>query len=178
MFVDGGFVMKLMDTCAGVVSHRWMRGPVVTVHIDAINFFSPLKNGELIQIYGRLIYTSKKSMEVMCLSFVERLSLAESNNNNNNSNSNNNDNNNQQPNQNRRVSHSHNAISLENATNTSLELVCVAFLTFVALNRETHKTIPVKQLEPISDIEKALWEEGKTRYYARKVKRQSSVVLS
>ena len=70
--VDGGVIMKLMDSTAGVVSARWCRTNVVTVGIDAIDMHKSVQNGDLVTVLGRLTYTSSKSLEVHVIVLVER----------------------------------------------------------------------------------------------------------
>lgn len=62
--MQGGILMKLMDECAGIVAARHCRTNVVTISLDAVNFISPVVNGELVTLRGRLTYTSERSMEV------------------------------------------------------------------------------------------------------------------
>ena len=60
----GGALMKLMDECAGIVAAKHCRTNVVTISLDAVNFLSPVVNGELVTLRGRLTFTSERSMEV------------------------------------------------------------------------------------------------------------------
>ena len=60
----GGVLMKLMDECAGIVAARHCHSNVVTISLDAVNFISPVLNGELVTLRGRLTFTSERSMEV------------------------------------------------------------------------------------------------------------------
>ena len=60
----GGVLMKLMDECAGIVAARHCHSNVVTISLDAVNFISPVLNGELVTLRGRLTYASERSMEI------------------------------------------------------------------------------------------------------------------
>lgn len=62
--MQGGVLMKLMDECAGIVAARHCRTNVVTISLDAVNFITPVVNGELVTLRGRLTYASERSMEV------------------------------------------------------------------------------------------------------------------
>ena len=62
--IQGGVLMKLMDECAGIVAAKHCRTNVVTISLDAVNFISPVVNGELVTLRGRLTFTSERSMEV------------------------------------------------------------------------------------------------------------------
>ena len=62
--MQGGVLMKRMDECAGIVAAKHCHTNVVTISLDAVNFTSPVVNGELVTLRGRLTYTSERSMEV------------------------------------------------------------------------------------------------------------------
>lgn len=62
--MQGGVLMKLMDECAGIVAARHCRTNVVTISLDAVNFISPVFNGELVTLRSRLTYASERSMEI------------------------------------------------------------------------------------------------------------------
>jgi len=62
--MQGGVLMKLMDECAGIVAAKHCRTNVVTISLDATNFISPIVNGELVTLRGRLIFASERSMEI------------------------------------------------------------------------------------------------------------------
>ena len=63
--LQGGPLMKLMDSCAGVVATRHGRTGAVTASLEAIDFLEPVVKGELITVKGRLIFTSAKSMQIL-----------------------------------------------------------------------------------------------------------------
>lgn len=73
--MQGGVLMKLMDECAGIVSARHCHTNVVTISLDAVNFISPVVNGELVTLRGRLTYTSERSMEVAVTVQAEGMSF-------------------------------------------------------------------------------------------------------
>ncbi|XP_065176340.1 cytosolic acyl coenzyme A thioester hydrolase-like isoform X1 [Sycon ciliatum] len=69
---QGGVIMKLMDTLAGVTAARHCRSPaVVTASLDAIDFHAPVLNGNLVTVTGRVTHTSKRSMEIEVIVFAD-----------------------------------------------------------------------------------------------------------
>ena len=64
-FVHGGELMKLMDNAAGVVAARHSRGNIVTGRVEDVEFLHPVRVGSLVIVHGRLIFTSRSSMEVL-----------------------------------------------------------------------------------------------------------------
>ena len=149
--------MKMMDNCAGTVAARWCKTSIVTIAIDSINFLTSIHNGEIIHTYGRLIYTSKRSIEILVLTFREGRSTYTKKINNNNNNSN-------------------NQAHLDRTKNPGIadrfELACTAFFTFVSIAKDPKtnqpRAVQVPQFIPQTSIEKALYNEGKTRYEVRK----------
>ena len=62
--LTGGSLMKMMDNAAGICAARHCMGRVVTACIDEIDFHAPITNGQMVFVTARLVYVSKKSMEV------------------------------------------------------------------------------------------------------------------
>jgi len=62
--VHGGVIMKLVDTCAGVVAIRHARSNAVTASIDRLDFHHPVFVGDLLIVKASLNYVGKTSMEV------------------------------------------------------------------------------------------------------------------
>jgi acyl-CoA hydrolase len=60
----GGEIMKLMDTAAGVVALRHAHTAVVTARVDGINFYCPIKVGDLVTVNAFLTFVGRSSMEV------------------------------------------------------------------------------------------------------------------
>ena len=60
----GGALMKMMDSAAGICSIRHCRTPAVTISLEAINFISPIFNGDLVFVTAEIIFTSAKSMTI------------------------------------------------------------------------------------------------------------------
>eukprot|EP00484_Ammonia_sp_Unknown_P001465 CAMPEP_0197020854 /NCGR_PEP_ID=MMETSP1384-20130603/1719_1 /TAXON_ID=29189 /ORGANISM="Ammonia sp." /LENGTH=523 /DNA_ID=CAMNT_0042448561 /DNA_START=18 /DNA_END=1589 /DNA_ORIENTATION=- len=145
--VDGGYVMKLMDNVAGSVGHSWARSRVVTIHINAINFHAPISAGNVCHCYGRLVFTSKRSMEIYVLTFVHDLREEES----------------KEDKQVYKMLGQH-----------RLKLVCAGFFTFVALDKQNaSKTTDIPQFTPHSAFEKMVHTQAKLRYEQRKNARKT-----
>ena len=60
----GGVAMSLMDEAAGIVATRAARGPVVTAHIEAIDFKAPVWQGEAVHVSARLGRVGTSSLRV------------------------------------------------------------------------------------------------------------------
>jgi len=60
----GGEIMKLMDSAAGVVALRHAHTAVVTARVDGINFYYPIKVGDLVTVNAFLTFVGHSSMEV------------------------------------------------------------------------------------------------------------------
>ena len=60
----GGEIMKIMDTAAGVVALRHAHTAVVTARVDGINFYYPIRVGELVTVNAFLTFVGHSSMEV------------------------------------------------------------------------------------------------------------------
>jgi len=63
-FVHGGTILKLVDTVAYICASRHSGKRCVTASIDRVNFWKPIKIGELITLYASINYVGKTSMEV------------------------------------------------------------------------------------------------------------------
>lgn len=62
--VFGGTVMSWIDIAAAMVAARHCGRPVVTAHIDDIDFYAPIKMGYHVLIQASLNYVGKTSMIV------------------------------------------------------------------------------------------------------------------
>lgn len=60
--MTGGALMKQMDTAAGIASVRHCRTLAVTACLDAINFHSPIFNGDVVFVTSEVVFTSSKSL--------------------------------------------------------------------------------------------------------------------
>jgi acyl-CoA hydrolase/rubrerythrin len=73
-FVHGGELMKLMDNAAGVVAARHAHSNVVTAQVEDIVFHTPVRVGSLVIVHGKLIFTSRSSMQIRVDVEVESIS--------------------------------------------------------------------------------------------------------
>lgn len=62
--VFGGTVMSWIDIAAAMVGARHCNRPVVTVHIDEINFIAPIKMGYHVLIQASINYVGRTSMTI------------------------------------------------------------------------------------------------------------------
>ena len=63
-FIHGGELMKFMDDAASVVAARHSGTSIVTGGVEDIKFLMPVKIGDLLIARGKVIFTSRASMEV------------------------------------------------------------------------------------------------------------------
>ncbi len=62
--VFGGRLMEWIDEAASVVAMRHCRNVAVTASMDALNFISPIRLGEIVILKSSVNYTHKTSMEI------------------------------------------------------------------------------------------------------------------
>src|SRR5262245_5979305 len=62
--VFGGWLMSQMDLAAGTIAARHARGRCATVAVDAMEFLRPVKVGDEVTLYGRLVTTGTTSMRI------------------------------------------------------------------------------------------------------------------
>ena len=60
----GGALMKMMDNAAVICATRHSRALSVTAFLDAIDFISPVMNGDAVFITAELVFTSTRVMEI------------------------------------------------------------------------------------------------------------------
>ena len=75
--VQGGVIMKLIDTAGGVVTFRHARGNVVTASIDRIDFLNPVFVGDFVTLKASLNFVGRTSMEVGVRVETENLTTGE-----------------------------------------------------------------------------------------------------
>ena len=63
-YAHGGEIMKLMDTAAGVVAVRHAHTTAVTARVEGINFYTPIKVGNLVTVNAFLTFVGRSTMEV------------------------------------------------------------------------------------------------------------------
>jgi acyl-CoA hydrolase len=57
----GGKVIALMDKCAGLCVSRWCRRIAVTASIDAIQFTTPIRQGQMVDAQAKVIFVGNTS---------------------------------------------------------------------------------------------------------------------
>lgn len=64
VYVHGGEIIKLMDTAAGLAALRHSRSQVVTLRVEGINFYHPVRVGNYVTVQAKLTFVSSSAMEV------------------------------------------------------------------------------------------------------------------
>ena len=57
----GGKVIALMDKCAGLCVSRWCNRTAVTASIDAIQFTTPIRQGQMVEAQAKVIHVGNTS---------------------------------------------------------------------------------------------------------------------
>jgi acyl-CoA thioesterase YciA len=62
--IFGGWLMAQMDLAAGTVAARHARGRCATIAVDAMEFHKPVKVGDEVSLYGKLVSVGRTSMKI------------------------------------------------------------------------------------------------------------------
>jgi uncharacterized protein (TIGR00369 family) len=62
--MHGGELLKLLDQVASAVSRRYSRGYCVTAKVLEVEYFDPIKIGDLVTCTGTIVSTGRTSMVV------------------------------------------------------------------------------------------------------------------
>lgn len=62
--VHGGHVLRLVDNIAYVCAARYSGGICVTAAVDRVDFYEPIRVGELLNLSARINYAGRTSLEV------------------------------------------------------------------------------------------------------------------
>lgn len=62
--IFGGWLMSQMDLAAGSIAARVSRGRVATVHVEAMEFHSPVFVGDEVSLFARLVSRGRTSMKI------------------------------------------------------------------------------------------------------------------
>jgi acyl-CoA hydrolase len=73
----GGVALALMDEAAAIVAIRHARSPVVTAHIQEVDFRAPIRQGEAVDVRARLVGVGRTSMRIAVETFGENLASGE-----------------------------------------------------------------------------------------------------
>jgi len=69
----GGRVMAQMDKCAGMCVRRWGQVIPVTASIDAIQFCTPIHQGQMVETRARIVYVGNTSCMVKVTVYADDL---------------------------------------------------------------------------------------------------------
>lgn len=69
----GGDALRLMDKAAFIAASRYSRTSVVTASLDKTDFREPVRQGELVEVIGRVLSRGRTSMLVETELFSEDL---------------------------------------------------------------------------------------------------------
>ncbi|MFC5531934.1 acyl-CoA thioesterase [Cohnella yongneupensis] len=73
----GGTVMKYIDKISAIAAIRHCRKPVVTASTDSMDFVSPIRMGEAVELEAFVTWTHRSSMEVYVVVRAENLFTGE-----------------------------------------------------------------------------------------------------
>jgi acyl-CoA hydrolase len=73
----GGVALALMDEAAAIVALRHARAPIVTAHIQEVDFRAPIRLGEAVEVHASLVSVGRTSMRVAVETFGENLATGE-----------------------------------------------------------------------------------------------------
>ncbi|MFD0670233.1 acyl-CoA thioesterase [Cohnella sp. GCM10027633] len=73
----GGTVMKYIDKISAIAAIRHCRKPVVTASTDSLDFVSPIRMGEAVELEAFVTWTHRSSMEVYVVVRAENLFTGE-----------------------------------------------------------------------------------------------------
>lgn len=70
--IFGGWVISQMDIAAGICAGQRAQTRVVTVEIDRMSFLSPVKVGDILGVYTRVLEVGNTSMKIEVEAWVRR----------------------------------------------------------------------------------------------------------
>lgn len=73
----GGDALRLMDKAAFIAASRYRRTAVVTASLDKTDFHEPVRQGDLVEVVGRVLSRGRSSMVVEAELFSEDLLTGE-----------------------------------------------------------------------------------------------------
>ena len=57
----GGRLLSLMDKAAGITCSKFAHREFVTISIDTLEFIAPARQGDLIEVTGKIVFTSNRT---------------------------------------------------------------------------------------------------------------------
>ncbi|PKM52232.1 MAG: acyl-CoA thioesterase [Firmicutes bacterium HGW-Firmicutes-7] len=73
----GGRLMYWVDIVGALAASRHCRNVVATVQVDSIDFKNPIKRGDMVELYAKLTWVGRTSMEVKISVYSENLFTGE-----------------------------------------------------------------------------------------------------
>ena len=70
--IFGGWVLSQMDMAAGICAGQRAQGRVVTAAIDGMQFYRPVKVGDILGVYTTLTRIGTSSMDILVEAWVRR----------------------------------------------------------------------------------------------------------
>lgn len=70
--IFGGWVLSQMDIAAGIVAGEKAQGRVATIAVDTMKFIRPVKVGDVLCVYCRILRVGRTSMAIEVESWVRR----------------------------------------------------------------------------------------------------------
>ena len=67
--IFGGWLMSQMDLGASNVALRRARGRIATVAVDSFQFLTPVKVGDEVSVYARIVKVGRTSIRLRCEAF-------------------------------------------------------------------------------------------------------------
>jgi len=59
-----GKLLLIVDEAAGILAVRYARAPLATASLDALEFYAPIRVGEMVTLHGALNRVGTRSMEI------------------------------------------------------------------------------------------------------------------
>lgn len=70
--IFGGWVLSQMDMAAGICAGQRAQGRVVTAALDGMQFYRPVKVGDILGVYTTLTRVGRSSMDILVEAWVRR----------------------------------------------------------------------------------------------------------
>ena len=70
--IFGGWVMSRMDQAGGIAGVERAQGRVVTVKVDSMTFISPMKVGDVLEVYSEVESVGRTSMKIHVEAWAQR----------------------------------------------------------------------------------------------------------
>lgn len=70
--IFGGWVLSQMDMAAGISAGQRAQGRVVTVSLEGMSFIRPVRVGDILGVYTRIVRVGRSSMDINVECWVRR----------------------------------------------------------------------------------------------------------